>query len=607
VTAELAVADDRSWRVELRYRAVLDVAAGTPVADVARRYGASRQSVYAWRSRYAENGLDGLRERSRRPVHSPGRLEAETEALICELRREHRRWGARRIVHELIKRGVTPRPSRSTVYRALVRNGLVVPQEQRHKRVYKRWQREAPMDLWQMDIMSGVFLAGGRECKLVTGIDDHSRYIVIAKVVSKPTGRIVTDALAEAIERYGVPSEVLTDNGKQFTGRFTKPMPAEVLFEQFCRTNGITQRLTKRRSPTTIGKIERFHGTLRTELLDEVEAFADQDTAQAAIDAWVEAYNTQRPHQALDMRVPADCFRPAAARTTPAMNAGTSSGSSASAPSDTQPAPGRAPTAALVGAGEVRDAAEGAVAYDIVVPPAGCVNLVQKQQLWLGPALSGRMVTLWLDQHSIHASIDGAWFKTVASQLCTDDLQKLRDYGARTAGPAPAPPALPTGRNKLPAATVIDVDRSINRYGVAQLAGNNVQLGADHAGQRVTFRLDGHLLHAIVAGKLIKTMPAPIPPDQRAGIVGARRATSPTPPAPSGPLRAQRRVPTDGITMVARQRLRIGRQHAGKTVEILIEDTHYRVLHNGVELSIHPRKHDGPVRHFRAYRRSPSP
>lgn len=89
-----------------------------------------------------------------------------------------------------------------------------------------------------MDIMSGVFLAGGRECKLVTGIDDHSRFVVVAKVVPRPTGRAVCDALAEAVERYGVPAELLTDNGKQFTGRFTKPLPAEVLFERFCRENG---------------------------------------------------------------------------------------------------------------------------------------------------------------------------------------------------------------------------------------------------------------------------------------------------------------------------------------------------------------------------------
>jgi transposase InsO family protein len=115
-------------------------------------------------------------------------------------------------------------------------------------------------------------------------------------VVAEPSGRAVCTAYAEAMTTYGVPSEVLTDNGKQFTGRFTKPVPAEVVFERICRENGITARLTKPRSPTTTGKIERFHKSLRRELLDHVGPFADQATAQAAIAAWVHGYNhSQRP------------------------------------------------------------------------------------------------------------------------------------------------------------------------------------------------------------------------------------------------------------------------------------------------------------------------
>ncbi|PVY95460.1 integrase-like protein [Actinomycetospora cinnamomea] len=125
------------------------------------------------------------------------------------------------------------------------------------------------MALWQLDIVGGVFLADGREVKIVSGIDDHSRYVVIAALVVVPTGRAVSEASLAAVERYGVPGEVLTDNGKQFTGRYTRPAPVEVLFERVCRERGITARLTKRRSPTTTGKIERFHQTLRGELLDQ--------------------------------------------------------------------------------------------------------------------------------------------------------------------------------------------------------------------------------------------------------------------------------------------------------------------------------------------------
>ena len=124
------------------------------------------------------------------------------------------------------------------------------------------------MQLWQLDVTASAFLAGGTEVKIVTGIDDHSRYCVIARAVMRATARPVCRAFVEAMAVYGVPEEVLTDNGTVFTGRFIKPRPAEVLFERICRENGITQRLTKPRSPTTTGKIERLHQSLQLELLD---------------------------------------------------------------------------------------------------------------------------------------------------------------------------------------------------------------------------------------------------------------------------------------------------------------------------------------------------
>jgi transposase InsO family protein len=128
------------------------------------------------------------------------------------------------------------------------------------------------MALWQMDLVSGIFLVGGTEAKLVTGVDDHSRFCVICQIVPRATGRAVCLAFAGALRRFGVPGEVLTDNGKQFTDRFGKG--GEVLFDRICRDNAITHRLTQPRHPTTTGKIERFHGSLRRELLDDAVSFA---------------------------------------------------------------------------------------------------------------------------------------------------------------------------------------------------------------------------------------------------------------------------------------------------------------------------------------------
>jgi transposase InsO family protein len=296
---------------EQRYRAVLEVMAGIPVTEVADRYGVSRQSVHSWLRRYREEGPSGLADRSHRVRAHPWQVPAELESAVCELRRAHRRWGPKRLVFEMGRRGHGT-VTRSTVYRVLVRNQLIEPRPRRRRRQdYTRWERPVPMQLWQLDVTASAFLAGGAEVKIVTGVDDHSRYCVIATAVRRATARPVCRAFIEAMAVYGVPEEVLTDNGTVFTGRFIRPRPAEVLFERICRENGITQRLTKPRSPTTTGKIERLHQSLQLELLDVHGPFASLEVLQAALDAWREEYNADRPHQSLGMAFPASRFTPA--------------------------------------------------------------------------------------------------------------------------------------------------------------------------------------------------------------------------------------------------------------------------------------------------------
>lgn len=585
---------------EHRYRAVLQVLEGAPVAEVARRFGVSRQSVYTWVARYHAGGLGGLVDQSRRPHLSPHQVPGEVEALVCELRRSYPRWGARRIVHELGRRGLVPVPGRSTVHRILARNGLINHQEQHHRRVYRRWQRDAPMQLWQMDIMSGVFLASGRECKLVTGIDDHSRFIVIAKVVAEPSGRAVCTAFAEAMSTYGVPSEVLTDNGKQFTGRYTKPFPAEVLFERICRENGITARLTKPRSPTTTGKIERFHKSLRRELLDHVGPFADQPTAQAAIDAWVHGYNHSRPHQALKMATPASAFRPAPAEDTSLAQrreVHVPEPEEAATPTVTELLAPQLPAALPSPQLPVDESYIRAVEFEALISPIGRLCLPNNQQLKFSAALGGRTATVWADERSVHVFIDGELARTRVSTFTATDLKTLVQRGGRIAGPQPAAPALPD-ESKPP--SVVEVDRLVARDGEVGLGGQKVKIAHHMAGQHVTLRFDGQLMHVIADGRVVKTMPAPIPPEQRARLSGARSPRTKVVPPTAQALRAQRKVPSDGRITVGGQRLRIGRAHAGKTVTVFIEDTVFRVLDGDVELSTHPRSGDKPIKQFKA-------
>ena len=294
--------------MEQRYQAVLAVVQdGWKVTEVAARLGVSRQSVHTWITRYEQGGLASLADRSHRPSSCPHQTDPETEAEICELRREHPGWGPRRIGHQLARPGLDPAPSRSAIYRCLKRHRLIELRRRRRRRdEFRRWERERPMQLWQMDVMGGVELEDGTELKVVTGVDDHSRFCVAAGLVHRATSKAVCGVLAASLARYGVPDEILTDNGKCFTGRFG-PQPVEVLFDRTCRENGISHRTTAPRSPTTTGKIERFHQSLRREFLAD-RTFASLQAVQDALDEWVTDYNTVRPHQALEMATPSERF-----------------------------------------------------------------------------------------------------------------------------------------------------------------------------------------------------------------------------------------------------------------------------------------------------------
>src|SRR3954453_3580206 len=135
------------------------------------------------------------------------------------------------------------------------------------------------MELWQMDVVGGFALADGTRAKVLSGVDDHSRFCVSAHLMTRETSQKVCDGLAKALRAYGVPEAILTDNGKVFTGRFNHP-PAEVLFDRICRENGVEHLLTQPRSPTTTGKIERFHRTLRADF-DTARVFKSLRFAQA--------------------------------------------------------------------------------------------------------------------------------------------------------------------------------------------------------------------------------------------------------------------------------------------------------------------------------------
>jgi len=286
--------------VEQRLKAVHEVLDGATVIDVAKRNGVTRQTVHTWLRRYASSGIAGLVDETPKPESCPHQMTPVVEMRIVEMRRTHPGWGPRTIRTHLDREGVTPLPGRSSINRVLVRHRLLDPTPRKRARSdYKRWERSKSMELWQMDVVGRFDLADGTEVKVVTGVDDYSRYCACTSIVGQATAKPVCDALSFALKQHGAPNEILTDDGKVFTARFG-PGPGPVLFDRICHNNGIKHRLTAPYSPTTTGKVERFHRTYRDEfLVDHERRHATIEEAQTALDAWVVKYNSIRPHQSL--------------------------------------------------------------------------------------------------------------------------------------------------------------------------------------------------------------------------------------------------------------------------------------------------------------------
>ena len=448
--------------VEQRYDAVREVLDGATVKDVATRYGVDRRTLHRWLVRYTNEGLAALADKSSKPDRCPHQMAPKIEARIVELRRSHPGWGPRTILNKL-RRELDVVPSRSAIYRCLVRHRLIQPKPRRRRRDdYKRWQRARSMELWQCDVMGRVFLTNGREIKVITGIDDHSRFCVIAKVVARATARPVCDALLEALSIHGIPEQILTDNGKVFTGRLARK-PANVLFDRICLNNGIRHLLTAPYSPTTTGKVERLHKTMRKEFFSQ-QSFDTIEQCQAALDVWVVDYNNEREHQSLGDVPPIRRFE-------------------------------------LAGVASL-EVIDGDVAVEEEPPPrpktvsrrvdrAGRISIL-KHRYHVGRHLTGEAVTIESSDGLLHVSHNGTVVATHARRHLIDDDDKMdrRPRHARRPGP-------PTKGG--------EVLRIVDPHGSISFAGTAYRIGNRYRRQSVGVRLVGDTVQISLDGALLRT------------------------------------------------------------------------------------------------------
>lgn len=444
--------------VEQRYLAVREVLDGARVTDVATRYGVDR-TVHRWLLRYAAEGLGALADRSSRPDRCPHQTAPEIEARIVALRRAHPGWGPRTILAKL-RRELDEPPSRSSIYRCLLRHRLIDRKPRRRRPSdYKRWERSRPMELWQMDVMGGVMLADGTECKAITGIDDHSRFCVIAEVVHRATARPVCEALVEALSRHGVPEQILTDNGKVFTGRLAR-RPSVVAFDRICLHNGIRHLLTAPYSPTTTGKIERLHKTIRKELLSGV-TFTTLEHAQAEFDAWVARYNGDREHQAIGDVPPVRRFELVQHEAAEVV--------------DPQIEPEREPAGPNI---------------NRRVDRAGRISIL-KHRYHVGRHLVGQRVSVESVDGLLHISHDGVLVATHARRHPADDDARM-DRRAKASHPSP-----PTSGD--------EVLRKVDTSGSVSFAGTGYRVGNRYAGQVVGVRVVDDTIQITQDGLLLRT------------------------------------------------------------------------------------------------------
>ena len=272
--------------------------------ELCRRFGISPQTGYKWLARFAQQGPSGLLDASRRPLQSPTATQHALQQAVAALRREHPAWGGRKIARRLRDVGLGALAP-STVTSILHRHGLISPGASVAAQPWQRFEHEHPNALWQIDFKGYVDTAGGR-CHPLTLLDDHSRFNMAIRACARQEGRAVREQLTEVFRTYGLPVRINADNGAPW-GSPSQPGQVSELALWLIRL-GIRVSFSRPYHPQTNGKDERFHRSLKAEVLNG-RSFTDLGQAQAAFDHWRQVYNHQRPHQALGMATPASRYR----------------------------------------------------------------------------------------------------------------------------------------------------------------------------------------------------------------------------------------------------------------------------------------------------------
>lgn len=279
-------------------------AEGANLTRLCERFDISRKTGYKWLARYELEGESGLAERSRQPRRSPGMTPPAVEEAIVRLREAHPAWGGRKLRARLLHLGWQAVPAASTITGILRRHGLIDPAESAKHRAWRRFEAQAPNELWQMDFKGHVAISSGR-CHPLTVLDDHSRYALGLEACADQRTGTVRERLTAIFRRYGLPRKILVDNGSPWGSDREHPFtPLTVWLLRL----GVRVGHSSPYHPQTLGKDERFHRTLKAEVLQHCQAL-DLAGCQRRFENWRLIYNVERPHEALGLAPPVSRYR----------------------------------------------------------------------------------------------------------------------------------------------------------------------------------------------------------------------------------------------------------------------------------------------------------
>ena len=275
--------------------------------ELCRRYDISRKSGYKWMERYRKFGLKGLEDHSRRPRISPRRSPAKLEKAVVALRGRHPCWGGRKIRRRLLDQGWPEEElcAASTITEILRRHGLLEAPSSSAPSSWKRFEASEPNELWQMDF-KGHFETGEGRCHPLTVLDDRSRFSLNLTACSNEQRKTVQRRLTQVFRCYGLPWRMLMDNGSPWGSDAQRQY---TLLTAWLICLGIKPIHSRPFHPQTVGKDERFHRTLKAELVSR-RRFRNLDDCQQQFDSWRTVYNFERPHESLDMRTPSAVYEP---------------------------------------------------------------------------------------------------------------------------------------------------------------------------------------------------------------------------------------------------------------------------------------------------------